>query len=199
MKTVEERIDKLEELVEKLVIEMLAFKEEMKIFKEEMREFKKQSEKDRREFNKQLAEISKKVGKITEDLVRPAARPVIEKYFGCEVSAISSNLRMKDNGLNGEFDVVAISKPCKKIFLIEVKSTPRIKYVDEFLEDLIPRFKHLFNKYFSEYQDYKLIPIFASLEIPEDILNYLSKQNIYAMAYREWDYMDILNFNKVKI
>jgi len=27
----------------------------------------------------------------------------------------------------------------------------------------------------------------------------LSKANIYAMAYREWEYMDILNFEEVNV
>ncbi|GAB6078528.1 hypothetical protein [Hydrogenobaculum acidophilum] len=279
MKTVEERIDKLEELVERLTIEMISFKEEMRElvkiseesrqkdreefnrkmeeykrqseesrkldreefnrrieeivkiseedrqkdreefnrkmeeykrqseedrqkdreeFNRKMEEYKRQSEedrqKDRREFNKLMGEIANKVGKLTEDIVRPAVRPVVEKYFSCELSAIFTNAERKTKDLNGEFDVIAVSDTCKTVYLIEVKSTMRTAYIDSFLEDTIPRFRALFK----EYQDYKIIPIIAALEIKEDMLNYLSKKKIYAMAYREWDYMDILNFDRIK-
>ncbi len=54
-----------------------------------------------------------------------------------------------------------------------------------------------FREFFPEYKDKKLIPIFASLSIDDNFVNMLSKEGIYAMTYREWDYMDILNFDKV--
>ena len=50
---------------------------------------------------------------------------------------------------------------------------------------------------YPEYNEYKLVPILGSLRIEDDILNYLTKNGIYAMAYREWDYMDILNFEEL--
>ena len=46
--------------------------------------------------------------------------------------------------------------------------------------------------YFTEYKKKKLIPIFASLYLSEDIVKYLSKNKIYAMAMKD-DIMDILN------
>jgi len=54
-----------------------------------------------------------------------------------------------------------------------------------------------FREFFPEYKDKKPIPILASLSIDENFVSMLSKEGIYAMAYREWDYMDILNFEKV--
>jgi hypothetical protein len=80
------------------------------------------------------------------------------------------------------------------VFLVEVKSTPKANYVLEF-KDKIERFKKLF----PEFEHKKVIPIFASLMIPENIVNLCTKQNYYALAYREWDYMDILNFDKLSI
>ncbi|MEJ5173670.1 MAG: hypothetical protein WHT47_08140, partial [Hydrogenothermaceae bacterium] len=81
----------------------------------------------------------------------------------------------------------------KTVFLIEVKSTPKIEYINEFKDKKVERFKTLF----TEYRDYKLVLIFASLRLEDDIVNYLTKNGIYAMAYREWEYMDILNFDKL--
>ncbi len=71
----------------------------------------------------------------------------------------------------------------------------RQQYVDDFKQNKLSRFRFLFE----EYNDKQLIPILASLRYEESMLNYVTNQNIYAMAYREWDYMDILNFDKVKM
>ena len=54
------------------------------------------------------------------------------------------------------------------------------------------------NKIFEEFKGKEIVPILASLRIAEDILNRLTKEKIYGMAYREWEYMDILNFEKLK-
>ncbi len=172
-------------------------------WQEEMRRREEKAEKDRqawqeeskrewREYRKEMGKIAKKLGKIVEDIVFPATRPVLEKYFKCEITTLAMNVRRRVGGIEGEFDIIAMSEPCKSVYLIEVKSTPRPENIGELI-DKVANFKKLF----PEYQDYKLIPIFASLNIEDSLINALSNKNIYAMAYREWDYMDILNFDKV--
>jgi len=52
--------------------------------------------------------------------------------------------------------------------------------------------------YFPEYKDKELIPIFASLVFDDNLIKYASRKGLYLMAYREWDYMDIINFDMVK-
>jgi len=54
----------------------------------------------------------------------------------------------------------------------------------------------LFKKLFPEYSNRKVVPILASLKIGEDVLSRLTKERIYGMAYREWEFMDILNFEE---
>ncbi len=196
MKKLEEKVDRLEEVFARFIEEMREFKEEMKEYKEwsmknidwakknietmwlTIKEIKEQAEKDRRDMNKKWGEAVNKMGTIVEDIIFPASKPVIEKYFNCEITILSENVKRKSNRLNGEFDVIAVSEPCQSIYLIiEVKSTLRQNYVDSFLNETLPRFITLFK----EYQDHKLIPIFTSLRIGEDILNYLSKK-----IYMQW-------------
>jgi len=153
----------------------------------------KNHEKEIKRFNKEWGALSNKLGTIVEDIIFPATRPVLESYFKCKITYISTNIEKVKGKLEGEFDIVATSDKCKTVFLIEVKSSPRIDYVNEFKEKKLKLFRELFE----EYKDYKLIPIFASLRIKSDILKYLTKQNIYAMAFREWEYMDLLNFKQV--
>ena len=171
--------------------EMLEFKNEMKDFKDEMREFKIEVNEDRKRMNKQWGELANKMGTIVEDIVAPAIGPVVRKYFNCDPQEIAIRIKRKKNGLKDEFDAICVCKD--KVFLFEVKSTPRPEYVFDFKN----KKKDNFLKLFPEHKDKELVLIFASLRLEEDILNLLTKQKILGMAYREWEYMDILNFSDV--
>ncbi|RLB12366.1 MAG: hypothetical protein DRG39_02105 [Deltaproteobacteria bacterium] len=175
--------------------EMKEFKDEMKEFKDEMRKFKEEAEKDRkqatREWNKKWGELANKLGTIVEDLISPAIGPVIRKYFHCEPEQIAIRIKKRKKDLRDEFDAVAICED--KVFLFEVKATPRPEYVFEFIKEKVDRFKKLF----PELLDKRLYLIFASIRLEKDIINLLTKHKIFGMAYREWEYMDILNFDEV--
>jgi len=180
--------------------EMKEFKDEMKDFKDdsidfkdEMRSFKDEMREEHRKMNRQWGELANKMGTIVEDIIYPATRPVLEKYFNCELETTMMNITRKKDGIKDEFDVIAVS--ADKVFLIEVKSTMRQQYVDDFKNKKLERFRFLF----SEYNDKTLVPILATLRYEDSMLAYVTKNNIYAMAYREWDYMDILNFDKIMI
>ncbi len=219
MPSVEERMDSLESILGQFIVhtdvalrrlenemkefknemkefkdEMKEFKDEMKEFKDEMRAFKDEVREENRMMNKRWGEISNKLGTIVEDIIFPATGPVLEKYFDCDPEIIGMNIKRKskDRKLKDEFDVIAVCGD--NVFLVEVKATPKKEYIDEFINVKIERFRILFD----EYREKELIPIFASLRLEEDIVDYLTQNRIYAMAYREWDYMDILNFEELK-
>ena len=168
--------------------------EDRKYWNEQWEKAEKQREEDRKRFNKEWGALSNKLGTIVEDIIFPATRPVLESYFKCKITDLSLNREKIKDGLQDEFDVIAVSDECKTVFLIEVKSTPKIDYIDDFRNNKIERFRKLFD----EYKNYKLVPIFASLRLQDNIINYLTKHKIYAMAFREWEYMDLLNFDSIK-
>jgi len=215
MAVLEERVNQLEEMVMRLVYiqqkteiemqrlqkEMKEFKDEMRAFKDEMLEFKEWAKKtieenhewskrEVRRINKQWGELANKMGTIVEDIVFPAVRPVIKKYFHCDPEVLMMNVERKKGELREEFDVIAVCKD--KVFLIEAKSTLRAEHVVQ-MKEKMNRFKELFE----EFKGKEIVPILASLRIAEDILNRLTKEKIYGMAYKEWEYMDILNFEEV--
>jgi Holliday junction resolvase len=208
MAVLEERVNQLEEMVMRLVyiqqkteIEMQRLQKEMKEFKDEMLEFKEWAKKtieenhewskrEVRRINKQWGELANKMGTIVEDIVFPAVRPVIKKYFHCDPEVLMMNVERKKGELREEFDVIAVCKD--KVFLIEAKSTLRAEHVVQ-MKEKMNRFKELFE----EFKGKEIVPILASLRIAEDILNRLTKEKIYGMAYKEWEYMDILNFEEV--
>ncbi|MHB8231549.1 MAG: hypothetical protein ACYDDB_01435 [bacterium] len=174
--------------------EMSDFKKEMRDFKEEMSDFKREMRDSNREMNKRWGALANKMGTIVEDIVYPAVRPLIARYFSYDISdiEIAENIIRRRNGIEAEFDIVASTKD--KVFLIEVKSTVREKYIEAFLKR-----KEQFFDFFPEYTGRKLIIIMADISLNDGIVSLLSKNNIYAMAYREWDYMDILNFTAFNI
>ncbi|MDY6967771.1 MAG: hypothetical protein SVR08_03815 [Spirochaetota bacterium] len=76
------------------------------------------------------------------------------------------------------------------VFLVEDKSSPSRNKIKDFNETIV-----CFKELFTEYHSKILIPIFASLYIPEELIDICTEECCYALAYREWDYMDILNFD----
>jgi gas vesicle protein len=157
----------------------------------DLKESKQQLENDlkesKRQWNKQWGELSNKLGTIVEDIIFPASRPVIESVFGVKVQQIATRVFRQQGNVRAEFDVVAVSE--RQVFLIEVKSTPRFDYLTDFVESRISVFRQLF----PEYASLDLVPIFASLSIPEDVVRAATNRCVFVMAYREWEYMDILN------
>ena len=186
---------------ENLKREMKEFKDEMKKFKDEMEDFKEWakrtieenhewSKREVRRINKQWGELANKMGTIVEDIIFPATRPVIKKYFKCDPEILMMNVRKKKGKSSEEFDVVAVCKD--RVFLIEVKSTLKAEHA-EYMKGKVERFRELFE----EYSGREIVPILASLKIGREVLDKLTRERIYGMAYREWEYMDILNFEDV--
>ncbi|MFQ3598858.1 MAG: hypothetical protein SNJ55_00985 [Chloroherpetonaceae bacterium] len=167
--------------------EMRAFKEDMRAFKEDMRSFKVYVENSIKENNKQWGGLANKLGTIVEDLIFPASRPVVESVFGVTIQQLSMRVIRRNNELKEEFDVIALSE--KQLFLIEVKSTPRFDYLTDFVERKIGVFRQLF----PEYASMSIVPIFASISIPDDFIRTATNRKVFVMAYRAWEYMDILN------
>ena len=163
---------------------------EMREFKDEMKGYKEESRQEFRDMKKQWGELANKMGTLVEDIIAPAVRPVMQTFFKEEVTFISVNIRKKDTArqIRGEFDVIASSQ--SYVYLVETKSSPKKEQITAFKNEVIPRFRQLF----PEYDHLKLIPVFSSLRFDEDLIQFGTDEGIYMMAYREWDYMDLLNF-----
>lgn len=195
MPVLEERVDTLESILGQFIVHtdvaLRRLEKEMKEFKDEIRGFKKQQDEEWRKWRKEWSNISKKMGTIVEDLIAPALRPVLEKYFKCDVSMEGQRQFRRKNGQDYEIDAIAGCDD--KIFMVEVRSTPRINYVDEIVEK-----KERFFEFFHEHKGKELIVIFGGITFPDNVIQHASKNGIYVMAWREWEYMDILNFDEVK-
>lgn len=177
---------------------MSAFKEEMAAFKgrvdkfiERQEEANRRQEEENRRKNKEWSNLARKMGTIVEDLIAPALRPVLSKYFNCEVSMEGQRMFRRKGGEDYEVDAVAACDD--KVFMVEARSTPRHDDVKDIKEKA-----ERFFEFFPEHKGKELIVIFGSITFPENIIEHASRNGLYVLAWREWEYMDILNFDEVK-
>ena len=182
MVEVEQRVIRLEQVLEEFIqqtnFSINSLSLEIKEFKEEMRL-------QTRELNKRWGELANKMGTLIEDIIAPGAPDALNKKFGIEIDEIMVRRRVRDKNRNmEEFDVVIVGSD-KRVYLIEVKSSPSIFHIDDTLKKA-EKLKTLL------YPDLEVIPILASLYIPENIIDYASKMNVYALGMKG-DYLEILN------
>ncbi|MEQ8188609.1 MAG: hypothetical protein ABRQ39_11625 [Candidatus Eremiobacterota bacterium] len=207
MAQVEEKVERLEFLMAQsqlmyqgLVVEMKEFKNEMR---QEMKDFKtytqaaieemkQDSKKTRDDMNKKWGDLAAKWGTIVEDLVAPNVEAIGEKYFNLkDCDTFITNIK-KRKPREKEFDVIAVYDTF--IILVEVKSTPRTGYIEDYIEFIKNK---EFYSFFPEYKDRNIIPVFASLHIPDEAIKHLSRNNILAMAMSD-NIMDIVNQDIIK-
>ena len=200
MRTTKERVDRLETVMMELAeaqmrtqVSLKLLSDEMKDFKEEMRNFKEEMKADRRRLNEQLGELANKWGTLVEDMVAPNIPRIAREDFGfsdIEFFAVRIKVRnKKERAQQREFDVIAVGT--HQVIINETKSTPRIDYINEFIQVLGE-----IEDYFPEYAGKTILPIFASLHIAPDVVTYLTRNQIYAMAMGD-ETMELKNFQPV--
>ena len=173
----------------------------MEEFRKSMEEYKEWSKRQIEELrnmtkrmNKQWGELANKLGTLVEDIIAPALPDIVKKYFNCDIDDFMIRRKKKhskDRSKVREFDVIILCNDT--VILDETKSTPRYEYVKEFIEFVK---SGEFFEYFPEYIGKKFIAIFSTLNMPRDIIEYLTKSGIYAMGMKG-DYMDILNYHEI--
>ncbi len=168
----------------------------MEDFKEDMQASREASAKEMKEFKEEMAkkwgDLANRLGTFAEDVVAPNIVPLAHKYFNCPPQPIDFMIRSvkthsKDPGRVREFDSYAVYSDT--VILTETKSTPRSEYINSFAQAITE-----FYDFFPSYTGKKLIPIFASLSVPENIIKHATRKNIYVMALKG-DTMDILNYS----
>jgi hypothetical protein len=209
MPKLEERVSNLERVLEEFIrsvgiefnklynsqmrteAELREFKEEMRAFKDRMEEFQRRQEEENRRKNREWSNLAKKMGTIVEDLIAPALRPVLKKYFNCEVTLEGQRMFRRKAGEDYEVDAVAACD--ERVFMVEVRSTPR----DSDVRDIREKAERFF-EFFPEFRGRELVVIFGSITFSENVIRHASREGVYVLGWREWEYMDILNFDEVE-
>ena len=194
MHTVEERVDRLERVLEEFVTnvgiefnklynsqmrteaELREFKDEMREFKEEMKEFKEEMRQQNREMNIKWGELANKMGTMAEDLVAPSLPRIVKEEFGLEVTDMTMRRKRKlKDGSSREYDALTIANG--NVFLNSTKSTLRPSDVERLIEEIKE-----FRGFFPEYKKHKIIGILASLYVDESIIKRAEKVGFLVLA-----------------
>ncbi|MBI3362951.1 MAG: hypothetical protein HY023_17760 [Chloroflexi bacterium] len=142
-----------------------------------------------------MGDISSRLGTIVEDIIAPSLRRMVQAELDCgKLETFGYRLERWHPVTNQrrEFDVIAAGS--KAVLFNQTKATVRPEYAGEFVEFLKSR---EFFVFFPEYRDKPLIPVFSSLYLPDDIVTYLTKQGIYAVAMGD-ETMQVLNLEQVR-
>ncbi len=163
--------------------------------REEARRDREDARRERRELARQLGDISNRLGTIVEDIIAPSLRRMAVEVFDCgEIVRFAPRLEQRHPLTNQrrEFDVIVVGT--KAVLFNETKATVKPEYAREFAEFLQ---RGEFFEYFPEYAGRPLIPVFSSLSIPDDIVSYLTRQRIFAVALGD-EMMQVLNLDEVR-
>lgn len=156
--------------------EMKGFKDGVEDFKDEMKDFKDEAREINRDMNRKWGEMANKLGTITEDLVAPSLPRIVREEFDLEVTdlMVRRKKKLKDGRLK-EYDAIAAAGGY--VFVNSTKSSFKNIDADGFIEDI-----QEFREFFSEFSDYKLIGVLASLYVEESFIRYAENKGFLVLS-----------------
>ncbi|MDE0219133.1 MAG: hypothetical protein OXJ90_07675, partial [Spirochaetaceae bacterium] len=159
-------------------------------------EMKEQAARERKEMNQRWGELANKMGTIVEDIVAPSIRRLAREVFDCgDLRTFYTRVvrtRSDDPSREREFDALYVGT--KAVLLNETKATARPEYARAFVRFLE---SGEFARYVPEYPELPIVPVFSSLSIPADVVTYLTRRGIYAVAMGD-EAMQVLNLDEVR-
>jgi hypothetical protein len=183
------RIDKIEEIIQRLSERIDRFSEENERGFRELRErVDKTSEevaKTSEEIRKLKTEISRLTGswgEFVEGMIEPSSIKFMEEK-GFKVVQVHQEAKVSRNGMNAEYDLYLVcekpnknNKKEKVILLVSAKTKVSSKDVDELLEDMRKFFFFL-----EEYKGYKLMGAIAGIRFGKGADIYALRSGLIVM------------------
>ena len=189
-------LDRLESIIERREHEGARDREAAARDREAAAREREAAARERREMNKRWGELANKMGTVVEDIVAPSVRRLAREVFDCgelrQFWTRMSASRSDDPSRTREFDALYVGT--RAVLLNETKSSPRAsdaRRFAAFLEsgELVC--------YFPQYRKLPIVAAFSSLSIPDDLVTYLTRRGIYAIAMGD-EAMQVLNLEAVR-
>ena len=135
---------------------------------------REEAAREREEMNQRWGELANKMGTIVEDIVAPSIRRLAREVFDCgDLRAFyTRTVRTRGDDPSREREFDALNVGTRAVLLNETKATARPEYA-------LP-----------------IVPVFSSLSIPADVVTYLTRRGIYAVAMGD-EAMQVLNLDEV--
>ena len=189
-------IGRLERIIERMEQEGARDREAAARDREAAAREREAAARERRDMNKRWGELANKMGTVVEDIVAPSVRRLAREVFNCgDMQYFGTRVSLKrsdDPSREREFDALYVGT--RAVLLNQTKSSPRIDDVRDFEEFLR---SNQFALYFPQYAELPIMPAFSSLSIPADMVTYLTRRGIYALAMGD-EAMQVLNLNAVR-
>ena len=152
--------------------------------------------KDRKEWNRRWGELANRMGTVVEDVIAPSIRRMAREELGCGDESLFcpriSVVRSDDRHYRREFDALYVGTGA--VLLNETKTTARSEDARAFVGFLE---RNEFALYFPEYRDLPIVPVFSSLSLTENLVRYLTRNGVYAVAMGN-EAMQVLNLKSVR-
>ena len=193
-------VTRLERIVEHFVQEGARTREEAERAREEAERARAanraEAERERREMNRRRRELAIKMGTVVEDIVAPSVRRWAREVFDCGDMVFfgmhQTVARKDDRSRMREFEALYVGT--RAVLLNETNTSPRSEDVRAFVEFLR---SGEFSRYFPQHRKLPIVPAFSSLSIPEELVSYLTRHGIYALAMGD-EAMQVLNLEAVR-
>ncbi len=136
------------------------------------------------------------MGTLVEDIVAPGIRRLARQVFDCgDLRYFATRtVRTRSDAPSREREFEALYVGTRAVLLNETKATARPEYARAFVKFLE---SGQFACYFPEYRDLPIVPVFSSLSIPANVVTYLTRRGIYAVAMGD-EAMQVLNLDEVR-
>ena len=112
--------------------------------------------------------------------------------FRAEMARDREEMKQQADRERREFDALYVG--ARAVLLNETKSSPRMSDAQAFAEFLE---SGEFARYFPQYRELPIVPAFSSLSIPDDMVTWLTRRGIYAIAMGD-EAMQVLNLDAVR-
>ena len=189
-------IDRLESIIERSEHEGARDREAAARDREAAAREREAAARERREMNKRWGELANKMGTVVEDIVAPSIRRLAREMFDCgelrQFWTRMSASRSDDPSRTREFDALYVGT--RAVLLNETKSSPRASDARRFAAFLE---SGELACYFPQYRELPIVAAFSSLSIPDDLVTYLTRRGIYAIAMGD-EAMQVLNLDAVR-
>ena len=152
---------------------------------------------ERRERNQRWGELANKMGTVVEDIVAPSVRRLAREVFDCGdlvyFGTRQTVTREDDRSRRREFDALYVGT--RAVLLNQTRSSPRS--ADACAVRGFFKRSGEFAKYYPLCRELLIVPGFASLNTPEEMVRYLTRHGIYALAMGD-EAMQVLNLEAVR-
>ncbi len=195
-RTMDKRFGALADSIERMEQEGAREREAAAREREAAAREREEAARERKEMNKRWGELANSMGTVVEDIVAPSIRRLAREVFDCgglqHFATRTARTRSDAPSHEREFDALYVGT--QAVLLNETKASARPEYAGAFVRFLE---SGQFARYFPEYRELPIVPVFSSLSIPAELVTYLTRRGIYAVAMGD-EAMQVLNLNEVR-